>query len=1019
MTEKYNSKTRSFLKKIKRFASRSLKNLLLVSAYFATSALLIIIFTITFGWIWLNDHQEKTLDCTLLKYTEKLYNRNKTYKIHVVNPNIKLTESGSVLISAGLTLDQNSNNNRFLDVKNIHIHFNTLHFLKTLSLPTEIIITGAHLTLNNIPHSRVLASSSQENTPYLEKLLGHITGNKILHIKKFDIFDSSITRGNIRYKVTQKLTQSDAQIISDTTFDTKDRTAKIRSTISQNRDTFKISSQISKLPTWLLIYTSSHEYFNQINPVLDSRSEIDGSLQMQYKNHQPISHITLNLKSHVLIPTSIFSSVNLKVETDEKGNFKMIELKITTPNNGEVTADGLITRHRTLKNLKIKITNVDVDQLKYLWPSTEFGAAQKWVTTSLSKGKCNAKFAFDVNEKREKSFKLGTITFQNLKMDYSEKFDAITNMKGYLDIYNDHLVIKVSEGQLKDAIIFDGTTTIDYSKDDVPMIIKVKSRGDVQNYRKFLINPALTSEGNFFDIKKINGLVDTNVTIAMPLGVENTQDLVDVNATAIVKNAHSTIFNDLKIRSESLNMTLDNSFINLNGTTSVNATPCELKVIYNLKDSKDFIAKTSLTTSLDSIKFISKDLAEKLHIQDGSIPTEIVHLSKENGETITAKLNTEFAQISFPDLGFTKPKNDKSNLHLELIKDKNSIWKTKSCNFRSNDLDAKFNIEALENFTQIKSLESDVIYKGNNLKIKYASEKDRNIVKVYGNEINLDSTNLQNLLRLFSQSNDINPSTEKQNRIIWSVQIDKLLMKHGVVFHDIVGNFDCTKHHCVNSGFSMKIDKSDFLEIYLNEIKGPNTWIFRTNNAASFLKGLGIYKDIEGGLLEAEVHYAHNNSIDKNSTPSMVGTVRMQKFNALKTPIIAKLILLSPFSVIKNLEKSSLIPFDIMEISFVFANHKLEINRSYAIGELLSVKLDGSIDGKKDKMDIKGRVIPKSKINTALAAFKGKNSSKAEKEGVVGNDFNITGQLADPSVNMNPIGAVLSFLLRLTPIGLV
>jgi hypothetical protein len=244
-------------------------------------------------------------------------------------------------------------------------------------------------------------------------------------------------------------------------------------------------------------------------------------------------------------------------------------------------------------------------------------------------------------------------------------------------------------------------------------------------------------------------------------------------------------------------------------------------------------------------------------------------------------------------------------------------------------------------------------------------------------------------------------------------------MKNNVVFSDILGNLECNKNHCRNSGFAMKINGQDPVSITLNEEKQGNIWTFKTNNAAGFLKGLDIYRDIEGGRLEAQVHHIHNSNLNKNSPPVMVGKVYMKDFNAIKTPIITKLILLSPFSVIKNLERSSLIPFEDMEISFVFANQKLEINRSYARGKVLAVSLDGSIDGKNGKISLHGRVTPKSQINTAMAALKGKHASVAEKEGVVGNNFNITGDINDPSVRMNHIGAVLSFLLRLTPIGLL
>ena len=99
-------------------------------------------------------------------------------------------------------------------------------------------------------------------------------------------------------------------------------------------------------------------------------------------------------------------------------------------------------------------------------------------------------------------------------------------------------------------------------------------------------------------------------------------------------------------------------------------------------------------------------------------------------------------------------------------------------------------------------------------------------------------------------------------------------MKNNVVFNEIIGNFECSKGHCANSGFSMKINEKDTLNISLEEEADYNTWIFKTNNAADFLKGLGLYQDIEDGILEARVIYKQ----DAENNTAMVGTAHMYNF---------------------------------------------------------------------------------------------------------------------------------------------
>ncbi|MCH9753921.1 MAG: AsmA-like C-terminal region-containing protein, partial [Alphaproteobacteria bacterium] len=174
--------------------------------------------------------------------------------------------------------------------------------------------------------------------------------------------------------------------------------------------------------------------------------------------------------------------------------------------------------------------------------------------------------------------------------------------------------------------------------------------------------------------------------------------------------------------------------------------------------------------------------------------------------------------------------------------------------------------------------------------------------------------------------------------------------------------------------------------------------------------------DIEDGILEARVIYKQ----DAENNTAMVGTAHMYNFKAVKTPVITKLILLSPFGMIKkSLQGSSLIPFQHMEIPFTFQNNKISIKNSYAIGKVLSLGLEGSVDRKTSLINIKGKVIPKTKFNTVLAKMKGKNASTTEKQGFISTNFSVKGTIEEPSVNMNPVSAAISFLLRLSPIGLV
>jgi hypothetical protein len=429
-----------------------------------------------------------------------------------------------------------------------------------------------------------------------------------------------------------------------------------------------------------------------------------------------------------------------------------------------------------------------------------------------------------------------------------------------------------------------------------------------------------------------------------------------------------------------------------------------------------------LYTSIIDTKEFNELFADKFRVEEGEMPAEFVYVNSKNNEIITAQFDIDKAKFSLPDIGLVKDKNDKSTFDFELVKTPDSNWKSTSFHLISPKIDIKSFVEITPDFTKILQFDADTDYHGNKFTIRYASTQNKTSIKVRGNTIDLNDASFFNIenIGIYANKSTDSSSYKPDENTSTSIQIDKLKMKNDVVFRDIIGNFECNKGHCVNSGFSMKINNNDNLTISLEEGGDHNMWLFKTNNAANFLKGLGLYKDIEGGSLEARVSYVRDSNLKTSSHPVMVGTVHMHDFNAVKTPIITKLILLSPFGMIKkNLAKNSLIPFQHMKIPFVFANNKIEINRSYAIGKVLSMGLDGSVDRKTSVMNIKGKVIPKTKFNTVLAKIKGKNASTSEKQGLISTNFSIKGTIEDPSIRMDPIGATLSFLLRLSPLGMV
>ena len=1009
-----------FIKSVKNLGIIAVASITIVAAFSAISI---------FGtYKWLSDHQQKEIAPKVLNYIETTLNLSSNHKTKIKNLTLEYDENNTLSIGASISVAQKFSSENFLEVQNIDINADFSESIKNLSIPLDIKMSGLELNLNNVSHdTEADLKESYEKKRNFYKIIRNkvrlLTPRKPIYIKNISVDNSDIVRNNTHYSLQQKTKYSSEKSITTTSLTTRNEISTIETSVHHNNGDINLSTEINNLPTWFLVSIFSPEYSSQLQYVTNDQSNVSGNIKFSFNNDKRKHLLGVDLHSTKTLPENIFTEFKIKADNyDNINNIRIKDLYLLSHNRSKLKATATVgTLHGlSLRKLNADLTNLSIEQLTTLWPNTKASSTRNWIKDSLSGGSCDAKINFTLSRIYKKP--VANVKFHDLTLNYSNDFDPLTNLNGDIDIYGTKIDIKVKEGLLLSTPI-DAKAKINFSKKDIPLNIKVSTHGPLKDHVNFLGTEAINAlNSKDLNIKNIGGIANSNIKISIPLGSPEKIENIKVSAEAKINDLNTSIFNLMEIKQGEFELSLDNNLMTLKGGSLVNNQKCELELLNYLKNDEEFRTKVSLYTSIIDTKEFNELFANKFRVEEGEMPAEFVYVNSKDNEVVTAQFDIDKAKFSLPDIGLVKEKNDKSSFNFELVKTPNSNWKSNSFNLTSPKIDIKSFVEITPDFSKILQFDADTDYHGNKFIVRYASTQDKTSIKIRGDTIDLNDASFLNIenIGIYSDRNVETSSYKTNENTTTSIQIDKLKMKNGVVFNNIVGNFECSKGHCTNSGFSMKINNNDDLNISLEEETDHNTWIFKTNNAADFLKGLGLYKDIEGGNLEARVSYVQDSNLKKPSSPVMVGTVHMYDFKAVKTPIITKLILLSPFGMIKkSLEESSLIPFKHMEVPFVFANNKIEINRSYAIGKVLSVGLDGSVDRKTSVMNIKGKVIPKTKFNSVLAKMKGENASTAEKQGLISTNFSIKGTIEDPSVYMNPIGATVSFLLRLSPLGLV
>jgi hypothetical protein len=1002
------TKINKSMKPIIGFFRKSIKSIAIILGIFFVTFTFVFALSFSLFFYWVSDHSTKHIGSSSSRMLEYVINLSNSNLVDLENTTLKYSRDKDLLVSTKIRINKKISKEEIATIDSLDISIGMKDIFRNKSIPVSINMNNSKIKLdkfNNAPLQELNISTSKQR-----HLFDYLRKYSIIFFPQKVLFVDNISADNLEISYKKQTYNIDTHTVRNK--DTFSFSSKIKNNgknstfsthIQNDQNIIKVRTRAKYIPFTILSSMLPHNSFLN-SPSLDKLG-IDGDIKYSFDKNHSRNSIEVSLKDHN-------DSNLLKIEANNHKKENQLHLKDMYIFSGDSTiqANGYadLSNGFQLSKINLSAKNLHFEQLLSYWPKNSLSSTRKWIKESLSDGEFDAQINFDSQNISSKQ-DLVEINFRDISLKYTNGFSPLKNLNGILKIYNNKIDIHVKEGDMLSSKIHKSTASIDLSKNNTPLEIKVRSSGFTKDYIQFLGQEKVSQLKNrSFDTDNISGTVDSNIGILIPLSSGNIPKDIQITANAKIQNTEASIMKNITLEKGEFDLSLDNKKLKVTGNADVSNYDCKIELLGNLDSNEAIQTQVNFKTSIKDSKKFADHFNQRIHITEGEPTVDITYISSDDTEKVSAQIDINEAKLSLPDIGLIKKRGDPTHLEFELVRSKNSNWKTESFSLTSPKIDAKSYMEISTDFDKILNMETDISYHGNSFKIKYLLEEDKRIIKIHGSEIDLRHANILDLANI----NKYSP----EDKSSLSIQADKLLMKNDITFHNIVGNFECKSHHCNNSGFSMKINSEDSLNLTLDPDDNKR-WTFNTNNAAGLLKGLGIYKDIEGGELEGTMHFVDN---PREESRVLVGELRMKDFKAVKTPTIAKLFLLSPFSVIKkSFAKSPLIPFEKMKASFLYTNDKLHLNRSYAIGNSMSVTIEGSIDNKEDKIDLHGKIIPKSRFNSFLASLKGRKATEEEKQGALGNHFMIEGNVSEPSVKINPLSALVSFVIRLNPLWLI
>jgi hypothetical protein len=183
---------------------------------------------------------------------------------------------------------------------------------------------------------------------------------------------------------------------------------------------------------------------------------------------------------------------------------------------------------------------------------------------------------------------------------------------------------------------------------------------------------------------------------------------------------------------------------------------------------------------------------------------------------------------------------------------------------------------------------------------------------------------------------------------------------------------------------------------------------FAAADAGGALAGLGITGGVRGGTLHID-----GKTTGGNGPRITTATLDMQDFRLTKAPIIARLVNALSLTGFVDLLEGRGLQFDRLTAQVDYADRRLTFRDGRCTGAL-GLSFEGNLDFARNRIALKGTVVPVDTLNRILAAIPviGDIVTGGDRGGLLGWTYSVGGTPEDPRVSVNPLSVFAPGFLR-------
>ncbi len=663
------------------------------------------------------------------------------------------------------------------------------------------------------------------------------------------------------------------------------------------------------------------------------------------------------------------------------------------------------------------LKHVPMAKLGNLWPMALSPGGRRWTLANVHDGvldEASVQLVLDIDPVGRTAHVRradGRLRYHDLTVDYFKGLAPVRKVGGTAVFANDQVEFLPTSGIVKGIKLAGGSLRVTNLDDPIEWLtIDLALAGPLQDALEIIDSkPLHYARAIGVNPAQVAGRTETRLRFKLPLVDDLKFSAVEYSAKSTITGASvAKILLDRGIRDGNFTLDVTRTGAQARGAARYDGIPAKLdaNIFFQPKNGPSALYRAEMTLDDDAQRRLGLDfLPDRL---SGPIALDATYTAfAENRGEATALLDLRGATISIPEAGWKKPPGQPGTAKIVLDLDHQRISRIRQLDISAPGLDGRLTALLGADRRQLDRVEIRHLAVGEST---ISGAVARRAGGGWRADIQAGRLDGRHLLKDATSSSTPPGSTPQGATppLAINARIERLVLGPKRELHQVSADLLRGSDGVWQSGnLAGRYANGRQMSLRFGEGGGRRV-VFQSDDLGATLSLLDVTENIVGGRISIDGQLS-----DAAGQRVLRAQVEGRDYMVMRASVMARLLALPSLTGFASTLTGTGLPFSTLRGTIVYSGNRITLERVLAFGEALGVTANGWIDIDRDQIELQGTVAPAYALNSILdnipiiGDLLGGGS-----QGLFAANYRLTGPIADPDINVNPLSALAPGILR-------